>query len=204
MRTIRIKSPDRQSLVVFRTSAVTRGELIKEINESELGISTANIDFVDYNSDVTYSLDGAVLPSIDCLLLIVPTKTSQGSFDYTIEELYELGYNDLRSYGSKLNKTLGANIDLSGNRSNILNNILDYYEEMESLKDDDYEDDDDYETDDFIYVPVKKSDVLEILNLKNNCDDIAVSITYSDIEDKYRSAVSQIKQAAIDFIKSQK
>ena len=184
MRKIKIKSPDRQNLVTIETSAVTKGQLIEEINSSDLGISTANINFVDYHSDVTYSLDAAVLPGIDCLLLIVPTKTDQGIDFIDVDNLEEMGYNDLRSYGSKLNKEHSANIDLSGKRSDILEAILDYYDSFEEL--------DDLGTDEeFVYVPFKRSDLVKILNLSPV--EYVDGITLQQLEDKHNKVLEENK-----------
>ena len=185
MRKIRIKSPDRQNLVVIETSAVTKGQLIEEITSLELGISTVDINFVDYHSDVTYSLDGAVLPGIDCLLLIVPTKTSQGAFDYTEEELNELGYNSLRSYGSRLNREYDANINLSGKRDDILENILEYYNEVAISQDIPPEDDE------VVYIPVSKAVLMQVLNLVP--EELAVKLTYAELNAKYDKVLAESK-----------
>lgn len=186
MRKIRIKSPDRQNLVVFETNAATKGQLIEEINNSELGISTTNINFVDYNSDVTYSLDSAVLPGIDCLLLIVPTKTSQGAFYYTKEELNEIGYNSLRSYGSKLNREYDAKINLSGKRDDILENILEYYNEVDINQNIQPEEDDEV-----VYVPVSKAVLMQVLNFVP--EELAVKLTYAELNAKYDKVLAESK-----------
>ena len=196
MRKIRIKSPDRQNLVVIETSAVTKGQLIEEITSLELGISTVDINFVDYHSDVTYSLDGAVLPGIDCLLLIVPTKTSQGVDFIDVEALAELGYNDLRSYGSKLNKEHNAEIDLSGKRDDILQAILDYYDSFKSIEDVaytlGYKASREAQADTgFVFIPCKRDLLLRLLNMDS--EQYVVGITSKQLENKYESVLQESK-----------
>lgn len=183
MRKIKVKSPDRSDLVVFETNAVTKSDLLAQL--SNVGISTNNINLVDYHSDVTYELDQAVLPAIDCLLLIVPTKTSQGALDYTIEELSEMGYNELRSYGSKLNKA-GTKIDLSGKRGDILERLIAYtYETKEE----------DAETDDIVYIPISRAALLQVLGPKEVPEiNYAIDpITYDQLEAKYNSVLEATK-----------
>ena len=183
MRKIKVKSPDRSDLVVFETNAVTKSDLMVEL--SNVGISTNNINLVDYHSDVTYELDQAVLPAIDCLLLVVPTKTSQGALDYNVEELNEMSYNELRSYGSKLNKT-GAGIDLSGKREDILERLIAYtYETVKEA----------VETDDIVYIPISRAALLQSLGIKivpevNYAMD---PITYDQLEAKHNSVLEATK-----------
>lgn len=157
MRTFKFKLTTQIPLETLQSNAVTFGELKHDIENSSLGqkISfTRKSEVRDGNTWVKTikliektnlwefgDIDEASLPSGDNLIFFVTPVEHKGGLLYSPEELHEKenfdvvedvisewGYNDLMKLGSQINKNYDADIDLSGKRSNILDNILEYFE----------------------------------------------------------------------------
>ena len=156
MTTFKFKLTTQVALETLESNAQTFGELKRDIQNSELAdkISferktekrdgqewTRTIKLIERNTQAEYgAIDDARLPAGDSLIFFVtPIEHKGGSLDWEVVEnldsacldhlenvLFELGYNEIRSFGSKLNRAHDANIDLSGKRSEMLENIIDW------------------------------------------------------------------------------
>jgi len=177
MRKIRIKAFDRQNLVVLETSALTKADLINELNAGGYNLPTENINFVDFATDNTIAFPSALLPNIDCLLCIVPLKTDQGGFDYTIEEVEDMSYNEVRTFASSLNKNYSAGIDMTGKRDAIVERVVDFLE-------DSYCDCDDTENE-FITILLPKSVLAKYIDNTETINLNDIIITEKEITDKH-------------------
>lgn len=134
MRKIKFKLLTQTQLEVLETSARTFGELKKEMAAHAVlsSVNFNNNQLIERSTKVAYqNIDEAVLPPVDCIMFQTATKTDSGCDLPTAESLKEMGYNELRTLGSKLNKENGANIDLTGKRVDILERMVDYVEDME-------------------------------------------------------------------------
>lgn len=162
MTTFRFKLTTQIGLETLESNATTFGELKRDIQNSDLASkisferSTENRDgqewvrtikLIERNTQAEFgAIDEARLPAGDSLIFFVTPMEHKGglvdvqelhleSFGVVESELEELGYNEIRSFGSKLNKQYGARIDLSGKRDSILFNILNwlenYYNELD-------------------------------------------------------------------------
>ena len=123
---------------LIRNNAALAGKISLEtkiINEGGFTF-TETVSFIEKNTLAEYgTADEAILPAGDCFFYVTPIRTKSGievsdltekSITQIEEELDELGYNELRSFGSKLNKDWDAKIDLGGKRVDMLENILDF------------------------------------------------------------------------------
>lgn len=129
MRKIKFKLLTQINLEVLETSARTFGELKADMAKHSTlnAVSFNNSQLIERETKVMYgTLDDAVLPATDCIMFVTPVKTLSGADIPTITELQEMGYNELRSLGSKLNKENDADIDLSGKRDDILDRMEDF------------------------------------------------------------------------------
>lgn len=156
MSTFKFKLTTQVQLEVLESNARTFGELKQDIINSSLGEKISferkkevrdgvewvkTIKFVEKNTLAEYGdINEASLPAGDSLIFFVVPIEHKGGLIYSPEELHESGdyetvedeisewgYNDLMKLGSKINKNYDADIDLSGKRGNILENILDYF-----------------------------------------------------------------------------
>ena len=166
MTTFKFKLTTQVALETLESNAQTFGELKRDIQNSELAdkISferktkkrygqewTRTIKLIERNTQAEYgAIDDARLPAGDSLIFFVtPIEHKGGSIDDLVENLcsscldhvetvlFELGYNEIRSFGSKLNRVYDANIDLSGKRGEMLENILDWLEGYYAEEEDD-------------------------------------------------------------------
>ena len=153
MTTFKFKLTTQVALETLESNAQTFGELKRDIQNSELAdkISferktekrdgqewTRTIKLIERNTQAEYgAIDDARLPAGDSLIFFVTPIEHKGglvaaedlhleSYEVLESELEELGYNEIRSFGSKLNRVHNANIDLSGRRYEMLENILDW------------------------------------------------------------------------------
>lgn len=138
MRTIKFKLLTQVQLEKVEAEVTTFGQLKDAVLKSEFGskINFNGVKFIERNSKAEYgSIDEAILPAGDLLFFVTPTKTDSGlgdSFEVMpVEALEEMGYNELKSYGSKVNHELGEEIDLSGKRDDILERLVDWTENLE-------------------------------------------------------------------------
>lgn len=153
MTTFKFKLTTQVALETLESNATTFGELRRDIENSELAKkisferSTENRDgqewvktikLIERNTQAEYgAISEAKLPAGDSIIFFVTPIEHKGglvevealhaeSFEVLEEELDELGYNEIRSFGSKLNRVHDANIDLSGKRHEMLENIIDW------------------------------------------------------------------------------
>ncbi len=133
MRKIKFKLLTRTELVTVETDARTFGQLKTQITANkELNalIQFGNNQFIERDTKVAYgALEDALLPVGDCFMFVIPMKTKSGCDLPSVDSLEEMGYSELRSLGSKLNKENGATIDLSGKRVDILARIATWLED---------------------------------------------------------------------------
>lgn len=134
MRKIKFKLLTQNELVTIETNARTFGELKADVvanPATKNTISFVNNQFVERETKVSYgNIDAAVLPSTDCFMFVIPLKTKSGALP-TVEEISEMGYNELRQLGSKLNKENKAGLDLSGKRNELFDTIADWIKDQE-------------------------------------------------------------------------
>jgi hypothetical protein len=78
-RLIKLKLLTQTELVKVETSARTLGELKSESIVKGLGIDWANAKLIDRASKASFDLDESVLPAIDALMFVTPTKTKSGA-----------------------------------------------------------------------------------------------------------------------------
>jgi len=79
-RTIKLKLLTQTELVKVETSARTLGELKEEI--TELGIDWSSSKLIDRASKASFEVDQAVLPEIDSVMFVMPTKSKAGALGY--------------------------------------------------------------------------------------------------------------------------
>ena len=129
MRKIKFKLNTQTNLEVIETNARTFGELKAEMSKhSVLGtVNFGNSQLIERDTKVMYgAIDDAILPAVDCIMFVTPVKTNSGCDVPSEADLLEMGYMELRSLGSKLNKEANAGINLQGKRYDILERILGY------------------------------------------------------------------------------
>ena len=133
MRKIKFKLLTRTELVAVETDARTFGQLKTQITankELDALIQFGNNQFIERDTKVAYgALEDALLPVGDCFMFVIPMKTKSGCDLPSVDSLGEMGYSELRSLGSKLNKENDAAIDLSGKRVDILDRIATWLED---------------------------------------------------------------------------
>lgn len=139
-RKIRLKLLSQTKIETIETNARTYGELVSLIeSDSELNSKVFSggddIIMIDRDTKVEYgNIDNAILPATDCIMFIQPAKTKSGcDFEFSSSEISNMNYNEIRSYGSKLNKTFNANIDLSGNTAEVKGKVFSYLISQESV-----------------------------------------------------------------------
>lgn len=129
MRKIKFKLLTQTELVVVETAARTFGELRTEVAANPAlkdKITFGKNQFIERETKVSYgAIDEAILPATDCIMFVSPLETKLGALP-SVSELQEMGYNELRSVGSKLNKDADAKIDLTGKRDDILDRLIEY------------------------------------------------------------------------------
>lgn len=87
-RVIKLKLLTQTELVKVETSARTFAEFKKEPAVSALGIDWNSAKLIDRASKASFDLDEAVLPAIDALMFVTPTKTKSGA---------DLGYKEVKA-----------------------------------------------------------------------------------------------------------
>lgn len=123
-RTVTLKLTSQRNLVRKETSARTFGELKKELSDQ---VSFNGMKVIERTNKVTLEADDAVLPATDFMLFLVPQKVKSGAVE-KLDDIDQASYNDLRSHGSFLNKTKGANINLDGGTESLRKEISKYYQ----------------------------------------------------------------------------
>ena len=117
MAKVAIKTPEQQEAVVYDITATTFGELKTELKQS---VNFAKKEVIVRETRNALIADDSLLPQGDFTLYLFPKEVKSGL------DLENMNYNELRSYGSKLNKEEDANIDLKGNYQEMLSNIQAY------------------------------------------------------------------------------
>lgn len=80
-RIIKLKLLTQVSLVAIETGARTLGEF-KELPEvQKLDLKWNQIKLIDRATKNSIDLDGALMPAIDCIIFVTPTKTDSGASD---------------------------------------------------------------------------------------------------------------------------
>ena len=121
-RIIKLKLLTQVALVKVETSARTLAEFKAEPSVLELGIDWSGAKLIDRASKATFDLDEAVLPAIDSLMFVTPTKTKSGGCDYSHKECLEIikvyknggnavPFNASRTSTTALNKFIDDCID---------------------------------------------------------------------------------------------
>lgn len=157
MSTFKFKLTTQVQLEVLESNARTFGELKQDIINSPLGEKISfdrqkevrdgiewvkTIKFVEKNTLAEYGdINEANLPAGESFIFfVVPIEHKGGllcspaelhdysDYETVVDEIYEWGYNDLRSLGSQINRDYNTNIDLSGKRDDILCNLKIYFE----------------------------------------------------------------------------
>jgi hypothetical protein len=78
-RTIKLKLLTQTELVKIETSARTFGELKSESIVSDLGIDWSSAKLIDRASKATFEVDESVLPAVDSIMFVMPTKSKAGA-----------------------------------------------------------------------------------------------------------------------------
>lgn len=81
-RTIKLKLLTQQELVKISTNVRTFGEFKKLEEVAALGIDWENSLLIDRASSTSFNLDEAVMPSVDSIMFVTPTKTKSGALSY--------------------------------------------------------------------------------------------------------------------------
>lgn len=87
-RVIKLKLLTQTDLVKVETDARTLAEFKKDPQVEKLGINWSQAKLIDRASKASFDLDEAVLPAIDCLMFVTPTKTKSGA-DLPYKEVKE-------------------------------------------------------------------------------------------------------------------
>lgn len=148
-RLFKFKLLTQMQLEKFETDATTFGELVAAIEadpvmSEKISFGTkkiteggtdyeVGIKLIEKNLLTEYgSVPEALLPAGEAIFFVTPTRTKAGADMeiYSTEELMEMGYNELRSLGSRLNSDYGAMLSLHGKREDILHRIDKFYDEI--------------------------------------------------------------------------
>lgn len=97
-RTIKLKLLTKLKLETIETSARTFGEFKAEI--TELDIDWTSSKLIDRASKASFDLDEAVLPAVDAVMFVMPTKSKAGA---------DLPYKVVKSYIKDF-KAMGGNV----------------------------------------------------------------------------------------------
>jgi len=87
-RLVKLKLATQQALVTIETGVRTLAEFKALPQVSTMNLSWDQISLIDRATRNTINLDSALLPNIDCLLFVQPTKTKSGGV--TRSELYAI------------------------------------------------------------------------------------------------------------------
>lgn len=98
MRILKLKVLTQNELVKVETAARTFGEFKAEV--TNLGIDWSSVKLIDRASKATYEVDNAVLPSVDAIMFVMPTKSKAGA---------DLSYKDAKE-AVKQYKMNGGNV----------------------------------------------------------------------------------------------
>jgi hypothetical protein len=78
-RTIKLKLLTQTGVVKVESALRTFGELKQDPTVKKLGIDWQNTKLIDKDTRATFDLDDSILPAIDCILFVTPTKTKSGA-----------------------------------------------------------------------------------------------------------------------------
>jgi hypothetical protein len=81
-RTIKLKLLTQQDLYPVSTSARTLGEFKQEEVVKSLEIDWSATKLIDRATKSTFDLDESILPEVDSIMFITPTKTKAGAYTY--------------------------------------------------------------------------------------------------------------------------
>lgn len=126
MRKIKFKLLTQQQIEVLVTDVRLFGEMINVILKSDLAdkIKVGEVKFIERETKTEYgNINEAILPAGDCLFFVTPIKTKSGMNILDWDEITDMSYKELRTYGSQLNNENGACIILTGNRDDILDSF---------------------------------------------------------------------------------
>lgn len=110
-RTIKLKLLTQTELVKVETSARTLAEFKKEVEN--LNIDWSSTKLIDRASKASFEIDSAVLPEIDSIMFVMPTKSKAGAsyqqeLRGKIKELKTNGYNIPFNYTTASNAVMEA------------------------------------------------------------------------------------------------
>lgn len=136
MRTITFKLLTQVQVEKIQSNARTFGELKEELLNGVLKDKInfeESIKFIEKSNLTEYgNIPEAILPAGDCLFFVTPVKNKAGMDILSTEQLSKMGYNELRAYGSALYHEYGGKIDMSGKKVDVLENIINYANELAS------------------------------------------------------------------------
>jgi len=133
MRNIKFKLLTQQQVETLTTDARTFGQMVEAINASDFAgkINLKGVKFIERETKVEYgSINDALLPVGDCLFFVTPVKTKSGANVLPWEDVDNMSYQELRTYGASLNTENNAGIALTGKRTDILNAFRVYYDNL--------------------------------------------------------------------------
>jgi hypothetical protein len=160
-------------------------------------IEVGKVKFIDKATMAEYgSIPEAILPASNCILFVTPIQTKAGAVteenffengeSELMDELEEMGYNELRSLGSKLNKKYDAGIDLSGKRGDILDNIMDFFDDNLDQYNTDNVDSEEVEVTSLKSILMDAIDLIETviegLSKVSVNTDIAEGVTFTELQ----------------------
>lgn len=194
MKTFKFKLLTQTALETLVTNAVTFGELKAEIksNPSLAGkINFSSSQLIERNTKVSYKdIDEAILPSTDAIFFVNPVKTKSGSVG--IEEVRDMGYNQLRTLGSSLNKEHNAGIDLSGKAAEISDRICAW---LESQVEEEEEGTSKEEVQELVEQLVATAQLLseKVANLRFSEEALAVKVTLAELEEEAQNLAKRLR-----------
>lgn len=195
MKTFKFKLLTQTSLETLVTNAVTFGELKAEIksNPSLSGkINFSSSQLIERNTKVSYKdIDEAILPSTDAIFFVNPVKTKSGLVG--IEEVRDMGYNQLRTLGSSLNKEHNAGIDLSGKAAEISDRICAWLESQ--VEEEEEEGTSKEEVQELVEQLVATAQLLseKVANLRFSEEALAVKVTLAELEEEAQNLAKRLR-----------
>lgn len=116
-RTISLKVLTQAQSIKIETDARTFGEFKNLSEVRTLGIDWKSAKLIDRATKATFEIDTAVLPNVDSIMFVTPTKTKSGAYAYReavqwVKEYKENGgtvnFNYTHATTSKLNEFIAA------------------------------------------------------------------------------------------------
>ena len=193
MKTFKFKLLTQTSLETLVTNAVTFGELKAEIKSNpslSAKINFSSSQLIERNTKVSYKdIDEAILPSTDAIFFVNPVKTKSGLVG--IEEVRDMGYNQLRTLGSSLNKEHNAGIDLSGKAAEISDRICAWLEDQVEEEEGTSKE----EVQELVEQLVATAQLLseKVANLRFSEEALAVKVTLAELEEEAQNLAQRLR-----------